>query len=350
MRYMGFCILLPILGGLSACGDDSSGGVPGGNSPQAVTSGEKSTIGASAANLAIVNVPTTTRLSRMLYDFDNNGIFEGTREYAYDADGRLSSERYVYVDDGITDTVFGTFSIGAESSDSNILYSYNLNGLLELVTIDTVGGGRSETVYTYNDDDLITRADIRSYDGVGAVSQRMFFTLTYVGQRLDYYSWYKAPFAPDYIYELTYGADGLILSDRGRTRALLHVNQLAYTWRPDGHIDSIQETTPPVNHYSALIDYIYDATGKLAILKVMANDPNDNYQWDMLYDSEGTAAGMNVDLNSDGAIEAVVRSELEVGLCEPVYAWMRRAEPSFKADATALYLPGAGYYKLGGCL
>ena len=292
-------------------------------------------------------ITAATRVARLLYDFDNNGIFEGEAQFTYDATGRVILENYVYTDDSAPDTDFRTFTIGGSTENMTTSYSYDANGLLETWVIDQ-GGDRFTTTYTYSNDRLVTAVNTVFEDNTGAETARITSELSYTGTRLDRYTAVTMILGlPGQgisdTYDLSYDGAGLLASDL-MTSVLGAQSEQTYSWRVDGNIDMIQNTNPdPAINFTEIVDFIYDVNNRLITRQVLANDPGDDYKWDMVYDSADRLIEERIDLDSDGSVEAVVQSQWEDGPCAPVFLWTLRAEPNFKADPASLYLPGTGY-------
>lgn len=297
---------------------------------------------------------TSSRLARIRYDFDNNGVFEGLREFTYDSSGRVSMERYTYNDDGTTDVDLKSFTLANSLVNSDTVpestdYSYTADGLLEAEVISGPSG-RETTNYAYRSDKLVGSVHTVKEDNTGAVTADISTALTYTDTRLDSFSINIAGQSEPFLrYDFNYGGTGLLDYVIQTMSSGIQVQQ-NFSWRADGKIDLI--TFELLNSQAGIIltvDYEYDSAGKLLARKSISDDPDEQYQWLFSYDSSNRMTGMEVDLGSDGSVEAQLSMEWESGPCLPVIAWTEGGEPNFKADPNSLYLAGTGYVRIDNC-
>jgi len=297
---------------------------------------------------------TASRPARIHYDFDNNGIFEGLREFSYDSSGRVSMERYTYTDDGTTDVDLKTFTLANSLVNSDAVpestdYSYSVDGLLETEVISGPSG-RETTNYTYRDDKLVSSVHSVIEDNTGAVTADISTPLTYTDTRLDSFSINIAGQSEPFLrYDFNYGNTGLLDSVIQTMLSGIQVLQ-NFSWRPDGKIDLI--TYEFLNSQEGIIqtvDYEYDSAGKLIARTTISDDPDEQSRLIFSYDNNNRMTGMEVDLGSDGSVEAKLSMEWESGPCLPVMAWAAGGEPNFKADPNSLYMAGTGYIRIDDC-
>jgi len=294
------------------------------------------------------NNETGNRISRILYDLDNNGTYEGERSFSYDNDGRLIAENYVYHDDGMSDTNFGSFSIGAPNYNEATSYSYDSEGLLSLWSI-TDPTGRIEFSYGYDPNQFIDTHLLSFFDNSGALLQSISFDMTVTGNELTHWeSRISSTGSISQSDDLTYNASGQVktdLLDQGGQQT-----ESTYTYSATGKILNIQLTNiQPPNLYTSDVDFEYDPAGRLTSRLSHGNELRDIYRWSYHNDESGRQREWLVDLLDDGSIEAVARSEYEDGPCISAFIWAPRGEPNFVASPATPYAPGSGYAVIPVC-
>ena len=289
----------------------------------------------------------TGRIAQLFYDFDNNGVFEGVAIISYDADGRIISDIYTYTDDGTPDTDFKTFGVSPsgfrkEDRDTSWTFEYNADGLLETWTWDIGGGEFLNTIdYSYNASMHV--ANTSSLIQTNGMSNTLTTIHSYTGTNLDQVQTSVDGTLMSTL-DLSYDGNGLLSSDLQTIDATASQLRRDYTWRADGQIDAMETTDPdPGRDYETSDNFIYDADDRLVTHQNILNDPADNYSFHFKYDSNNLVSDTEIDMNSDGSIEAIVRAVWEDGPCESVYIWAERLTANFLADANQVYAPGTGY-------
>ncbi len=335
---------------LSACG----GGGTGSPADDSATN-ESNTDNSDGDNTSgdADNGATHMRVARVRYDFDNNGVFEGTREYEYDTNGRIVQERYTYVDDGTPDiSLAGTLSnsVGLDPLDETVTYAYDADGRLQTWT-----GRTSETrqtlTYTFDNDDLITRVDASVEDGSGAVTSRYHHTLTYSGQRLVGHTMtVDGQVSPMQEYEIGYDASGYVVSNRQTNTDTGLVSLYAYTYLSNGRPDTITDTVSSLPSYLMTFEFGYDASDRPAYLHFLSQGISTNrFSIEEQYDGNGRHIARHIDEQLDGTMDATAQIEWEDGPCSQVLTWYPRAVVTDHADPASPYLPGTGYVILPHC-
>jgi len=288
------------------------------------------------------------RLSRVLYDLDNNGTVDGVTEFSYDNDGRVIQETYTYTADGTADTDFKSFSIGAPAYNQTVTYTYNGAGLLTTLST-TDPSGRTDMVYDYGADTLVDQLTLEIYNTSGALTEQDNFNLTYNAGQLTAWDFRLGDNTMIQSDALTYNASSQVQSDvltqaMGGSQALSE-----YTYNTAGMIASIHKTKPSSTSYFINVDFEYDAFGLLSARVATGNKFDDKYRWDYTYGDNDELQTKAIDLGSNGTPEATVTAEWEDGACRTVFLWAPRAEPNFVANAALPYAPASGYAVIPVC-
>lgn len=298
------------------------------------------------------------RITVIRYDFDNNGTAEGVANLSYDVDGRIERIEYNYNDDGTQDTDFETFSLDFGSENASHDYAYDNQGRL-ITWIITKDTSRLENLYTWNDGNLLTNYEVEFYDSFGGLQNTVRFAMAYDNGQLI--SWTE---------EFDTGSGAMPLADAmltyddvtglpsviSRTDQLSSVTEdMAYNFLADGKINTITTTNPDIVDFEKTVQFFYaeETTeevqeGYIVNRRVMADDPDNNYQWVYIYE-DGLLSIQNIDLDSDLTREASITFEWEDGTCQPTYLWQPRAEPNFKAENNEPFIPATGYVKRDYC-
>lgn len=295
---------------------------------------------------------TGMRVSRILYDFDNNGTFEGERRITYFSDGRIAAETYVYTDDGTPDTNLGSFTLSGPKDNQNqdITYTYSPNGTLFTVAYDSSGHHMRDT-YTYDANGMVTRLDSFTQDSSGALISSLAWVHSLNGLQLNQYKLYLSGSNTALLdYTINYNGAGQVDTDLQTVSGSGQQNMRTYTWRSDGKISAIDETDPaPGATYQASIKFTYDSNSHLVSRLYATTYQNETYRWDWVLDNNGLPIEKRVDLSANGTVEAVVRYEYEQGPCTKVYLWYPRSEPNFVINTAVPYKPGTGYVEIPVC-
>jgi hypothetical protein len=352
-------IILPLTI-LSACGGD------GDESPMN-DSGTDNTNGSST--LGDTDTGTTNvRVSRIRYDFDNNGVFEGVREFAYGSDGKILEERYTYSDDGTEDLPLFSSALSdyaaMDRMDETVTYTYDADGRLQtLVRVNSQT--RVTSTYTFNDDNLITRVDGSIEDENGAVTSRYSHALTYTGQRLvSHTTTIDDDVMPVSKYEIRYDDAGYVVTNQVIPLQLPGdsnpTEQFNYTYLGNGRpytitetslIDGLPDTSATSTNDHPFFEFGYTENNQLSYLNHIYNGTtmNHTFAWLSQYDANGRQIVHQVDEGIDGTIDAIAEIEWEEGVCSSVLSWSPRAIVPDTVDLASPYKPGTGYIWLPHC-
>ncbi|MES9943038.1 MAG: hypothetical protein ABW104_18260 [Candidatus Thiodiazotropha sp. 6PLUC2] len=296
---------------------------------------------------------TNIRVSRIRYDFDNNGVFEGTREYTYDTDGRIIEERYSYIDDGTEDTeLAGTLSnsIALDPIDETITYTYDADGRLQ-TWVGVTSESRDTSIYTFNDDNLITQVDVTMEDETGAVTSQYSHTLSYSEQRLIRHTMtLDNEVTPMQEYEIGYDDSGYVITNQQTMTSSNQVSHQTYTYLTNGRPNTIVDTSPSLPDYRRTYEFGYTANNQPAYMNNIAEGIfSDRYGWLFQYDDNGQKITTQIDEAIDGTIDAVAEIEWEEGVCTSVLSWYPRTIVTDTVDLSSPYKPGTGYVWLPHC-
>jgi YD repeat-containing protein len=300
-------------------------------------------------NDSSIDAQTNQRVVRMRYDYDNNGTFEGLSEFFYDTSGRITQERYTYVDDGDDDLhIAGTLQsyLGREDLDNTTTYTYDANGRLQTWEISD-NQGATTISYTYNVDDLISRADEVNENSTGAELFNAYHVLEYSGMQLIKHAYYNGSDSSLlHTYHIDYDSSGYVITNQMTSNLSAYESILSYTYLSSGLTDRIDEIAPDASSSSVIAaEYAYNDAEQVTRFDLHTGD----FGWERLFDSDGRVSEVQVDTSLDGSVDAVVTIEWEQAVCTPVMLWNARAFVYTKADPTSPYLPGTGYWRSGHC-
>ncbi|MET0050956.1 MAG: hypothetical protein ABW095_07720 [Candidatus Thiodiazotropha sp.] len=341
---------------MPACGGGGGGG--GGGDEQGSTDSEDPVVDdGDGTSDETGSGGTGSRVSRVRFDFDNNGVFEGVREYEYASDGKIIQERYTYTDDGTADVELGNAltlsnSIDVDSVDETVSYAYDSEGRLQ-----TWVGYNNETRqtcrYTYNADDLITRIDVTIEDGSGAITSQYQHALSYSGQRLvEHTMTMDGETSPTLEFAIVYDAAGYVIENNMTTTQSGLVSRYAYTYLANDRTDTITDTVPTLSAYRMAFEFGYNVDDQPAYLNFITEGTGNDSRYSFVeqYDADGRHVTRQVDDRIDGTIDAVVEIEWEEMACVPVLDWHPRTLVPDPVDSTSPYKPGTGYVWLRHCI
>jgi uncharacterized lipoprotein YehR (DUF1307 family) len=247
---------------LTGCG---GGGSESANAPEA------------AADSAPTNVTVfDQRIVRGAFDYDANGIADATEEFAYDSQGRQIQRRYVYSDDGVRD-----LDTSDERVDQVQDSTYDSAGNL-LTNLTTRADGRtSRAMLQYGADGLLTRMEVVVRDGGGALLSQENFLYTYMSGRLTEMVVQLDSGLPVMRQTLSYGSDGL--------PAVATTTRLIGPVGPDSRTE-------------------YEWNSDNASLPGAAT-------YTFAYDTVGRLERIDVDIGSNGSIDATNAVNFAAGAC-----------------------------------
>lgn len=297
------------------------------------------------------------RVTRVRYDFDNNGIFEGERVYNYDTSGRIASVDYTYTSDGVTDTDFRSFSI-APKINEQVDVVYGADGRVQRWLTDSTASA-AEFAYVWRSDGRLDDATLTITAKAQSLTVVQDLAFSYnTGNLLA--QWVQTGSVAGTNTTITTGLSytgSVLSSDLGTTAFTTSTGQSGssqdrheYTWTASGKLDLVRVTVPTNPAYLSRDDYQYDANDRLSAHVHLPNDPADNATWRYLYDgSSDRVTTWTIDMASNGSTEARMEIEWESGACQVAYAWAPRARPNFVATGHAPHVPGTGIFVFSPC-
>ena len=290
-----------------------------------------------------VNALSPTRIERAEYDFDNNGIVDGTATYDYYENGLLESINFLYVGDGEFDSYT---HIGFQGSSETIInYAYDELGRLTDSTTTIIANTSpdspiqrqsytSETSITYEADFFAAKTiTLKNFDESGI--QRLGITRTNIYNN-------EGQLTSQQIEEdltLSDGASYLPLTEVMYQDNLVDIqfyNQLeqfergiTYAINENNLIDRIlYRSTPEISsepeNFQAIIDFIYDDAGCLLEETISINVYGDDLVLDKsIYenDEQGRVVKESIALDGNDQIAAEINFFYEdiPGSKQPLY-------------------------------
>jgi len=332
---------------LAACldGGDGVSNASGNGAQSGTSSGGSAGPGGSAGGAGFSN-----RITRVDYDYDNNGVIDATDTISYDADGRVSLASYGYNDDGTPDILnLRDASVVQETNT----FTYDSDGNVTLFVVDRQFQ-RIESSARYDTSGLLTRQDFQILDGSGAQTTALYWDFSYTGQRLDQVdSFFGSGATPATTLVLSYDANGLPSTSR-ITGGTLDATT-TFSWRADGQLDSLD--TQSGNGDSSSVIIAYDAQG-LQQTQTWSNVGQGfgfseitgrNYIRSITYDAQNRPLVVSYDQDADGSIDATVTRSWESAPCIPAILWAPNGFPNFIRDAARPFVPGTGFFATQFC-
>ncbi|HHJ16662.1 MAG TPA: hypothetical protein ENJ80_08200 [Gammaproteobacteria bacterium] len=333
---------------LAACLD---GGSDGNSSPATGSTGD--TIGGGGSTGSGGNAGAAAfanRVTRVDYDYDNNGTVDATDAISYDANGRVNLTTYLYSDDGTPDILNLRDSGTIEESNS---FAYDSDGNVTSFVVDRQWV-RIETNSSYDAAGLLTRVDFQLFNSAGAQTTSLFWTFSYTGQQLDTVNSFIGPgnLLANTL-DFTYAANGLLETSVLASDSLNATT--TFTWRPDGQLDTLD--TQSDNGASSTAALVYDAAG-LQQTRIWRNAGQGfgyseilerNYIRSVSYDAQNRPSTVSYDQDSDGSVDATVTFTWETAPCIPATLWAPNGFPNFVRDAARPFVPGTGFFVTENC-
>lgn len=306
------CLALALLftSALSACG--GGGGDPAGTPPAPASPPASGPAPAPAPAPAPV---ANTRAATGSFDYDANGVIDAREELSYNAQGRLTLRRYVYIGDGTRDleALYGTESQTEENR-------YDAQNRLETNIITYADGRTNRFVLQYAADGTLARMDNSSLATDGSPVSQGHQLYTYVGGRLAESTRYQDGVAVMH-QTLRYDTNGRpAISDMTNpVNPAVFNTRSEFEWNADGTLavsrldinrDGVQEQ---------VTTYTYNA-GRLA-RSVRVTGGRYAGQPGVTYTFSRDGAGVehvDTDIGSNGSVEARHSVTFEAGVCRPI--------------------------------
>ncbi len=301
----------------------------------------------------------THRLTSIAYDYDNNGVTDATRSYAYDAQGRATGMTYSYVGDGATD-LFVTEDDDAAQETGTL--GYNADDRLDStsVTRTLMGGGTEQfDVQLTFTNDVLTRVDATSM--VGSMTNDTYTTLIYSNDLLD--EIVERNTSDDSLvfsqtYDYTTGGDELPDAVTLEAGVLGAVTDM--TWRTDGRIDDLSSIVGVLGQVvgGGDGDYLYDSNGRLeqevwstagTPSSLYAEFQGTAYTKTHVYDAAGLKTREEIDIGSDASVEATRTFTWVEAPCVPAFIFASNGRPNFPLMQNLPYVPGTGAQYFENC-
>jgi hypothetical protein len=291
---MGRAALAVALIALAACGGGGGGG--GDDDDDVVVGGDE-------------DPAFGHRLVSLSLDLDANAQVDATQTLSYDADGRFIRMRYVYTGDGTPDrdTVFGT-------DNQTVTAEYAGAGRVSLWKVLNDDGSGYGARFTYDGDGRATSSDSLEYAPGGAESVAAVTTFTWNGARMVE-SVMRLPDGTELLRQ-TLQHDA---ADRPieLQRAMQPVQRIAYTWNADGTLASESQELNG-NAAADQVTTLTYANGRLqstarTMADLYAGQAGRTYRFS--YDAGGQLAATEVDIGSDGSVDARYTATMQAAAC-----------------------------------
>lgn len=345
MKYVRALIQAMIIGfslSLVACG---GGGGSSNPNPTEDNSGGNTGPGGAAGAKSFPN-----RVTRVDYDYDNNGMLDATDTISYDANGHVTQTSYHYSDDGMPD-LLNLRDTGTTQETGTL--TYDSAGNITLFVVDRQSE-RFEVNFTSDASGLPTRLDWRQLNASGGQTAAQYWTFAYTNQRLDTVdNFITATNQLSNSQSFTYGANGLPTTS-GFTSSGINATT-TFTWRGDGKLEALN--TQNDNGAVSNVTLTYNAQGLQQNQDWLNNGsgfsynavPGKSYTRSITYDAQNRPATTRYDLDSDGNIDATVTLTWENEPCIPATLWAPNGFPNFIKDDARAFVPGVGFFTTEFC-
>jgi len=238
------------------------------------------------------------RISRVDYDYDNNGVMDAVETYTYDSLGRMTRSAYVYTDDGTPNTF-----VEKEEFDLTFDVTYDSNNRMtyhKFTTPTTI----TEFTYTYDaGTGLLARADVKVTTGGFVTDTYILYSAT--GGRIvqgDTYQTSDDSLQLSATY--TYNTAGQLIQSVSSNSFGTFTQD--FTRDGSGRLD-MQVTSSTFDTFIQSHDNVFDTSNRLATrINVNTNpfaDQYDNYTETYNYNASNELTSVDFDNNSNGSID-----------------------------------------------
>jgi hypothetical protein len=299
----------------------------------------------------------TYRLTRIVYDFDANGMADADMNLGYNGAGEVVSTDYTYFGDGTTD-LFNTEDDGTVQEDG----VYGFDGSGRMITAQIDRGTESFEATTTFAADAFDRIDLIERDGSGTIVSDVYFDFTYTGSDLtQVVNRQTSNNALINTLSITYGTNGLPEDVDLVSPGISIFNTLA--WNADGNVTTISSTASGgFGTGSASMTYL-PGSGQLAseawiqtgfVGSLFSEFPGNTYRKTYAYDANQLRTTESVDVGDNGSVEATLTYEWTAGSCNPSFQYAPNGRPNFSGLTTDgsvpdVYIPGTGATYIENC-
>ncbi len=337
---------------LGACGGSSGGG--NGSSPAESEPGDPTVPDTSDPTTpSEPETGTSSRVTSVSHDFDNNGTVDGVETVSYNDRGQVSELRYIYTDDGTPDRIDGVSRLLFADYNRNLSYTYNNNGQL-IQEIDSQSNPTSLAKrivlrLEWSSDNLVTASFRELFDGAGQLIAREDSTPSYVGQMVSGWSASQESFSQ--LGSTVSSATGTINYDpEGRPIEISYeianvILQKILSWRGQ-YVSEINTTTP--SDSERLLFTLTEDGKRIASRLIEHDDHSERYEF--IYDENERLKEIRIDGDNDGEIDVVQTATWEDEDCETTILWHEfAAETPMLTVAAGPYQIGTGYTLIDYC-
>ncbi len=293
----------------------------------------------------------THRLTRVVYDFDANGVADADSNLVYDPAGRVVSSDYTYFGDGTPD-LFNT--VDDEISQEDSLFGYDASGRLTSGNVDR--GFELFETETFFVGDRFDQVFLVERDGSGGVVNDVRFDFGYTGGNLtEVLNRDNTDESLIFTLGISYDAEGLPQQSDLLSLGVDFSN--IFTVDDGGNVTAIDSSAGAFGSGSATMTYLPAPSGQLehevwtetgTIGSLFSEFPGFDYRKTYAYDGNDLRTHAEVDIGDDGSVEAIVTFEWLAASCNPVFQWAPNGRPNFSATPAdpsmvpSVYVPGTG--------
>lgn len=252
------------------------------------------------------------RVATTTLDYDANGTPDATEVYTYDSLGRVSERRYTYTGDGTADR---QALFGDQDSTDVLSYDGNTERVASQTTTYADGTGSRYRV-TYDGSGRPTRTDSESLAAGGAVTAEGYTLFQYSGDQLTGTSFHLPNGTLGMQQTLAYDP-GTGLPVQSHRALTIGAMRTAYEWNGDGSLAAERQDVDDDGTFDQVTLYTY-AGGRLqSTVRTMAGlyAGQQGLTYRFVYDGNGRLQRSEVDLGSNGSVDAIHHASFEAGDC-----------------------------------
>lgn len=293
------------------------------------------------------------RITKIVYDFDGNGVTDATDVYQYQPSGKPANTSYVYTGDGLVDklnTRDANFSL-----ETNV-FGYNSSGLMNSLVVDR-GSQLIESDASFLNGGL-NRVDLIIKDGIGTVLIHHHWLFNYNNNVLNQVENF------DTLTGSSVNTEDFVFNSNGLPLTMVQSSpppgitfSNTFTWRTDSQIDAISTVTSG-GLGTGDVDLFYDPQNRLSselwsftgfVGSPYARLQLKNYRKSYFYDVNNLKVREEFDLNVNGSVDAILTYEWEEAICLPTFYWAPNGMPNFITTPDYPYVAGTGAFQIEAC-
>ncbi|MEJ2620921.1 MAG: hypothetical protein P8163_11810 [Candidatus Thiodiazotropha sp.] len=248
-------------------------------------------------------------------------------------------------------TLLGS-TLPRENLNTTATYTYDTEGRVETWS-ETNSEYSFTTTYTYDLNDLITRADTTSLDSVGGVTAQFHHLLEYDGIKLVQHTHYVGSDpSPNQTYQIEYDIDGRVATNSMTSNSAAADSLYTYSYFANGNLQTITATTPSTPSGGDMIfSFTFNTNNQPTSFEFRSDldQFTDDFGYTYQYAGNTLLSESLVDRYLDGSTDVRITTEWETGPCTAMILWEVRSIFPTNSDPASPYIPGTGYWQSDFC-